>query len=990
MKFLQATIYGFGKWVDFHLDFTDESFVTIYGENESGKTTVQRFLMFMLFGLPPKERDFYQPKTSSKMGGILTVRDPKIGEFTIERFHENRNGAAKCYTPDGNEFDEGWLQERLSGIDKATYQAIFSFSALDLMTIQGMTEDDLSEVLLGIGLTGSAQIQNIEKRLEQKVNEYFKPNGRNPIVNQQLAKLEHIQKELSHHQHEEAAYREKKNILLTLEDELNVLIDTIKKEREQLYQLEKIVQVLPQLEEYNENQAKLAKLPEEIPFPEDGRKRYELLKEKQLPLQSEMSVLKNNHDRLKQEILELEQHITNFPYEEIRQILQQASKHNSNETEVQKLKETINRLQDELSSRITDLHIGLSLKEVQQLNLPFHLEKHWSGLKTEAEKFSREYEALAKSLQLIKSRKMVLEEQKESISSKLLPISQRRELEDLIDTAKENKVLEGLQLEAEQEQQSWEKRKKKSAKIANVLLGMSSLVAAFFLVLTFFTKYQLFLNITLISIVFGCVQWLWNKKSAEKMEWMLQQAFPMQLVSSASPEEIRDAEELLENDAKCKQELQLLEEKLKDCELQENSLQEQKILLDNQEASFSKELFHQEELYPFLQHIDVTYWPDLYHSLKAIIQEMKKLPLLQHDEEELQRNILQFQTLVNTHFEINAYETVPKTFSGKLDMLAQELEKFKDIEREIQQKKDLLETIKEQLQTNKLQYVTIEREIIELWKMANVDSEEEFYQRNKEGIERSELILACERIKIQTASYFPKDKWEELVISPPKRSTIELKINEVKESMKQNEAIKERTLQLLAEERAEFNRLESSENYSLTLHKFQQEQERLKKLAKEWAVYKAAKELLSATKDRYKEKYLSRVIEKTLTFFEILTDGTYQMIYPPANGKPFIVEDRNHIRYSVKELSQGTINQLYISLRLAISEVMGEELRVPFIMDDAFVHFDKARLNRMIGILEGISKNHQILLFTCKQEVLEEFGEKNRIKLTNPVPIMEN
>jgi uncharacterized protein YhaN len=990
MKLVHATIYGFGKWVDFHLDFTNDSFVTIYGENESGKTTIQRFLMFMLFGLPPKERDFYQPKTSSKMGGILTVSDPQIGEYTIERLHEVRNGAAKCYTSDGNEHDESWLQKQLSGINKATYQAIFSFSALELTAIQGMSEDDLSEVLLGIGLTGSAQIQKIEKRLEQKVNEYFKPNGKNPFVNQQLAKLDLIQQDLIDYQQEEAAYREKKNLILSIQDDLNALIDTIKDEREQLYQLEKIIQVLPQLEEYNENQAKLTTLPKQIPFPEDGRKRYETLKEKQLPLMSEITVLKNNQERLNQEILELEQQITDVSTREISQILQRATFYHSQEIELQKLRETINRTRDDINSTLTDLHIGLSFHEILQLNLPFHLEQHWNKLKSETEKFSREYEALNKSLQLTESRKKVLVEQKNSITAKLLPISERKDLEDLIDMAKENKVLESLQYEAVKEKQSWEKRKKKSAKVANILLGISSLLAVCLIVMTVLTSHQLYLNIALISIVFGIVQWLWNKKAAKRMEWIVRKAFPTHQVVSTSSEGIRHAEERLEKDATFIQELQLLEEKLKDCELQKNGYLEQKILLDNQEADFRREIVFQEELYPFLQHIEVAYWPDLYHSLKAIIQEMKKLTQLQNELQEIQEKITEFQELVNHHFEINPYETVPKTLSGKLDMLESELEKYKDIEREIQQKKNLLENIIEQLQKIKAQHMTVEREIKALWQLASVDNEEGFYQKYKEVIEQSELIVACKTIKAQTVSYFPKDKWEELVKSPPNRSAIELRMNEVRESIKQNEAIKENKMQLLAEERAAFKRLESSEVYSSLLHQFQQEEERLRKLAVEWAVYKTAKELLSETKNRYREKYLSRVMQKTLSFFKTLTDGSYQMVFPPADGRPFIVEDQNHIRYSVKELSQGTINQLYISLRLAISEVMGEEITVPFIIDDAFVHFDEARLNRMIKILEGMSNNHQILLFTCKQEVLDEIGEKNRIMLTNPVPLMEN
>src|SRR5690625_6740658 len=81
----------------------------------------------MLFGLPPKMRSFYRPKSSSKLGGRLTLIDDHGEAFTIERLDQVRNGAAVCYTPDGGEHDEAWLTDRLKGMTSATYQSIYSF-----------------------------------------------------------------------------------------------------------------------------------------------------------------------------------------------------------------------------------------------------------------------------------------------------------------------------------------------------------------------------------------------------------------------------------------------------------------------------------------------------------------------------------------------------------------------------------------------------------------------------------------------------------------------------------------------------------------------------------------------------------------------------------------------------------------------------------------------------------------------------------------------
>src|SRR5699024_9961570 len=128
MRFKQAHIFGFGKWVDTTFDFTSSSFLTYFGENESGKSTLQQFRSFMLFGLPPRQRQFYQPKHSSRFGGSLTIASDKQDTFTFHRTaHE-----FICYMGEKEVTDENLLEEVLEGLTRETFESIYSFSALDL------------------------------------------------------------------------------------------------------------------------------------------------------------------------------------------------------------------------------------------------------------------------------------------------------------------------------------------------------------------------------------------------------------------------------------------------------------------------------------------------------------------------------------------------------------------------------------------------------------------------------------------------------------------------------------------------------------------------------------------------------------------------------------------------------------------------------------------------------------------------------------------
>src|SRR5699024_3643224 len=100
-----------------------------------------------------------------------------------------------------------------------------------------------------------------------------------------------------------------------------------------------------------------------------------------------------------------------------------------------------------------------------------------------------------------------------------------------------------------------------------------------------------------------------------------------------------------------------------------------------------------------------------------------------------------------------------------------------------------------------------------------------------------------------------------------------------------------------------------------------------------------------------------------------ITQHHYIYVYPPTEEQLFQVEAKSNIRYTVDELSQGTVDQLYVSLRLAIAKVMLHTYQVPLLIDDAFVHFDDARMKEALTILAEISIAQSVLFFGCKQQV---------------------
>ncbi|WP_054861341.1 hypothetical protein [Gracilibacillus sp. JCM 18860] len=160
--------------------------------------------------------------------------------------------------------------------------------------------------------------------------------------------------------------------------------------------------------------------------------------------------------------------------------------------------------------------------------------------------------------------------------------------------------------------------------------------------------------------------------------------------------------------------------------------------------------------------------------------------------------------------------------------------------------------------------------------------------------------------------------------------------------------------------------LEDREEVSLLKHQIALKKEKLEKLAGEWAIDQIALERLLQAKNRYYEIYVPKVFQHASNYFSRLTLGRYQQLVLLEESNWIQVEDREGFFYTVDELSQGTKDQLYIAIRLALSNVMAKDLSLPFLIDDGFVHFDQYRKESILEILQELSEDHQILYFTTE------------------------
>ncbi len=147
----------------------------------------------------------------------------------------------------------------------------------------------------------------------------------------------------------------------------------------------------------------------------------------------------------------------------------------------------------------------------------------------------------------------------------------------------------------------------------------------------------------------------------------------------------------------------------------------------------------------------------------------------------------------------------------------------------------------------------------------------------------------------------------------------------------------------------------------------------LKKLEKSMNL---AKEVLENSYNKMKNTVTPKFTENlSKTIAKISKDKYNKVKLNDETGLVVELENGNYI--PVNRLSIGTIDQLYLSLRLAMAQELSTE-KMPILLDEAFAYYDNERLENILSYLVERFKDHQIIIFTCTNREKEML---NKLKI---------
>ncbi|WP_075619907.1 ATP-binding protein [Paenisporosarcina indica] len=947
MRIQKLVIYGFGQHEDIMIELKDGINV-FFGRNEAGKTTIQQFLLSVLFGFPLRNQGLlrYEPKGGGRHGGQVHIDHPEFGRVVIERVKGKSAGDVTVFFEDGTRGDEESLKKVLFHYDRTSFEGIFSFSIHQLQNFEKMTEEELSRTLLASGTTGVETLTKLEQRATKEMNNLFKKSGKNPEMNVKIEEIRSLEQTLK----EERSKIDQYEPAIVRMSEINRRLEELKHQEHQLKQqdeqLSKYLQAKPLLEQKTQLMFQIDEIVQES-FPAEGIRRYELLKDRRQELDIQMDQL--THDIEQSENL-FKQTLPVERMKEMEDMLSKETEWHHLQLRKQQLAIEMDQLKSEIDqhARLLGIKSDLHFEQVISMDVSLQKEEYFQQIMQNMQQAEESLRFETQSRHRLQAEIQELQRNIEQVQ-KTAPSEREQQqvtkLQQLIRQVAELKARQQINLKP------------------TVPKTNTSLVIFCVILLAAFSGAFLLQNwwIAAGGILLATFIYVLLKKNNQVSERAPLKDYQSEI--TALENELTTVEQLAGKVRLYNDRMSLLTQQKDE---KEHVL---KVIDQNMRQTLQKEDEAKEAFNEFLQQhgfdelLQAKLFPELLKCIRQI-QELQQINVQRSNEykaviERIQNWLTTMTEVTEESFSENhAYNILRNAYSELKDRLKEignTQEKVKIWKSKLAEKQKLYEAQSKNIQT--------------LWNEANVENEAAYYAadavyRNKQYLQHELNAINSQLVSIGEITV-PETKEE------PQLDELDSQFNHIlstrNELLEEKATLKQQTSSLLSDER-----------YGHTLQQFEQKKTELAELAHKWSVHKAVTEAIRQTMHNLKEKRLPYVLEKAQQFFNHLTSARYESLEVNEQG----VFEAVHVsgtRYHIAELSQATKEQAYISLRFALAESLVDTVPLPILMDDPFVHFDRFRTQQMVQLMTDLENQHQFFYFTCHEDMKTIWPQANVI-----------
>ena len=139
---------------------------------------------------------------------------------------------------------------------------------------------------------------------------------------------------------------------------------------------------------------------------------------------------------------------------------------------------------------------------------------------------------------------------------------------------------------------------------------------------------------------------------------------------------------------------------------------------------------------------------------------------------------------------------------------------------------------------------------------------------------------------------------------------------------------------------------------------------RILQLEKTYRALEIAQQTLATAKTELQRRFAPRITKSAQKILERMTEGRYHSVTMRDDFSLQSGAGQEETLHDALWRSDGTVDQLYLSLRLAVAEELTPH--APLVLDDVLVRFDDSRMRSAVAILRELAENRQVILFTCQ------------------------
>jgi uncharacterized protein YhaN len=253
---------------------------------------------------------------------------------------------------------------------------------------------------------------------------------------------------------------------------------------------------------------------------------------------------------------------------------------------------------------------------------------------------------------------------------------------------------------------------------------------------------------------------------------------------------------------------------------------------------------------------------------------------------------------------------------------------------------------------------------------------EELDEADRKSREQSSLagqLRACDEQLLVAAAGKPLDEFARLV-ERTDRDALDADVRRLEGELAALDVDLTRHNQAIGAEQARLSLMTGGDEGARAAEKVEALLAGLREEFRSYATLKLADAVLRRGIDRYRRKNQGPVLGRAAALFAALTDGSFiDLQVDDEDGLTVIRGVRpGGQSVQVEGMSDGTHDQLYLALRLAVLESwLQSHGPVPFVLDDVLMNFDDRRALAALKALGEFSRLTQVILFTHHQHLVD-------------------